>query len=194
MDSAEDSGHRRRQNTQRSPSSTVDDPPSPQARLVAVSDSQSGFRAFSRRALDCISLQSNSFSVESEMQFVAREHDLTLLEVPITIHYDDKPKRPVLAHGLIVLNGLLQLMGQYRPLLFFGVPGLIFAAAGFGWGLYIVDIFRRTRQLATGYAFICVLMVIVGNMSLTMGIMLHSVRAMLLRYLPRAQQVDPDAG
>lgn len=158
------------------------------ASRVSVSDSQSGFRAFSIRALQAISFQSHSFSVESEMQFVAREHDLTMLEVPITIHYHDKPKRPVLAHGLIVLNGLLQLMGQYRPLLFFGLPGLILLLTGAGWGIYIAELFRRTRQLAIGYALICVLLVIAGNVSLTTGIILHSVRAMFLQYLPGQQQ------
>ena len=157
------------------------------ASRVSVTDSQSGFRAFSPRALRCLSFQSNSFSVESEMQFVAREHGLRLLEVPITIHYHDKPKRPVLAHGLIVLNGILRLMGQYRPLVFFGLPGLLLAATGLGWGLYIVDIFRRTRQLAVGYAFICVMLFVVGNISLTTGIILHSIRGMFLQYFAGAR-------
>ena len=57
------------------------------------------------------------------MQFIAREQGLRMAEVPITIRYPDKPKRPVLSHGMMVLNGLLRIVGQYRPLLFFGFRG-----------------------------------------------------------------------
>ena len=97
---------------------------------VGVTDSQSGFRAFSRRAIEAISFQSEGFSVESEMQFLAQEHNLRMVEVPVTIRYPDKPKRPVWAHGLHVLNGVLRLVGRYRPLLFFGVPGMLALLAG----------------------------------------------------------------
>lgn len=149
---------------------------------VHVTDSQSGFRAFSRQALQAISFQSNGFSVESEMQFIAEENQLRMVEAPITIHYHDKPKRPVLAHGLMVLNGLLQMMGQYRPLLFFGLPGILLLTIAGGWSLWIVHIFKTTRQLAIGYALISVLLFLVGNTVMTTGIILHSVRGLLLDY------------
>jgi len=152
------------------------------ASRVSVSDSQSGFRAFSYRALQHLSFQSSSFAVESEMQFLAHENGLKILEVPITINYFDRPKRPVIAHGLVVLNGLLQLMGQYRPLLFLGVPGLAILLAGAGCGAYIVNIYRRRGELAVGYALICLLLVIVGNIAITTGIILHSVRGLLLQH------------
>ena len=157
---------------------------------VAVTDSQSGYRAFSPRALQTISFQSNGFSVESEMQFIAREHGLKLVEAPISAHYLDKPKRPVLSHGLMVLNGLLQLVGQYRPLLFFGATGLLLLLVGSVWGFYIVHIYRRTDELAMGYALICVLLCILGNLSLTTGIILHSMRGLLLQYLPNRRQIS----
>jgi glycosyltransferase involved in cell wall biosynthesis len=145
-----------------------------------ASDSQSGYRAFSPAALERIQFKSNGFSVESEMQFIAHEFDLDLLEVPITIKYTDKPKRPVLQHGLRVLNGLLYLVGQYRPLFFFGVPGSIALLGGVAWGAWVVDIFRRTSQLAVGYAMISVLLTILGSMSFTTGVILHSVRGLLI--------------
>lgn len=152
---------------------------------VPVTDSQSGFRAFSPRALRTISFNSNGFSVESEMQFIAEENDLTLVEAPVTIHYRDRPKRPVLAHGLMVLNGLLTLMGQYRPLLFFGVPGaLVMGLAGL-WSLWIIRIFQTRGELAIGYALIAVILFLVGNAIMTTGIILHSVRGLLLNYLVR---------
>ncbi len=147
---------------------------------TAVSDSQSGFRAFSSQSLACLSFQSDGFSVESEMQFMAREHDLVLVEVPITITYPDPPKRSVIQHGLTVLNGILRLVGQYRPLFYFGLPGLLTLLFGLGWGVTVVRIFQRTHTLAVGYALISVLLFVMGSISLSTGIILHSIRALLL--------------
>ncbi|MDX9832767.1 MAG: glycosyltransferase family 2 protein [Anaerolineae bacterium] len=149
---------------------------------LRVSDSQSGFRAFSPRAVECVSFSSNGFSVESEMQFLAHEHGLRLAEVPITADYVDKPKRPVVAHGLMVLNGVLRLVGQYRPLFFFGLAGLFLLLVGTGWGWWVVVVYGRTKQLAVGYALISVLLTVLGSLSLFSGIMLHSVRALLMEF------------
>jgi len=156
---------------------------------VGASDSQSGFRAFSPRALEAISFRSDGFSVESEMQFLAHEHGLRLVEVPITADYVEEAKRPVVSHGLMVLNGVLRLIGQYRPLLFFGLPGLVVLLAGIGWGGWVVSIYQRSGQLAVGYALISVLLTIVGSLSLFSGLILHSVRGLLLELInPKASR------
>lgn len=146
---------------------------------VFVSDSQSGYRAFSSNAYQKINFSSSGFSVESEMQFLAREYGLSVKEVPITIRYSDPPKRSVIHQGLVVLNGVLRLTGQYRPLLSFGLPGMILLVAGILWGVYVVNIYNQTRQLAIGYAMISVLLSIIGGIALSTGITLHSVRGLL---------------
>jgi glycosyltransferase involved in cell wall biosynthesis len=146
---------------------------------TASTDSQSGYRAFSPAALEAISFRSNGFSVESEMQFIAHENGLRLVEVPITIQYTDKPKRPVIQHGLHVLNGVLKLTGQYRPLFSFGLPGLALFLAGLGWGVVVVDRFSRTHTLAVGYALICVLLSVVGLIMCSTAFTLHSIRGLL---------------
>jgi glycosyltransferase involved in cell wall biosynthesis len=153
---------------------------------VGASDSQSGFRALSPRAIECTTFSSDGFSVESEMQFLAHQHNLRLMEVPITADYVEEAKRPVVNHGLMVLNGVLRLIGQYRPLLFFGVPGLVVLLTGIGWGGWVVSIYQRTSQLAVGYALISLLLTILGSLSLFAGVILHSVRGLLLE-LVRAE-------
>ncbi len=150
---------------------------------IASTDSQSGYRAFSRRAVDALHFSSHGFSVESEMQFLAQDLGLRLKEVPITIRYTDKPKRSVVSHGLTVLNGILQLVGQHRPLLFFGVPGLLALLTGIVWGGVVVRIYSVSGQLAVGYALISVLLTILGSLGLFAGIILHSVRGLILDYL-----------
>lgn len=147
---------------------------------IYVSDSQSGFRSFSPRALDLIQFKSDDFSVESEMQFLAREHNLKVIEVPISIRYDDPIKRPAIKQGRIVLNGILRLIGQYRPLLYFGVPGMVTLLAGILLGIVVVQRYINTLELAVGYAMITVLLAMAGLLLLSTGIILHSVRALLI--------------
>ena len=86
--------------------------------------------------------------------------------------------------GLIV-NGILRLIGQHRPLLFFGGSGLIVLLVGMAWGAWVVSIYRRAQILAVGYAMIAVLLCIVGSVSLSTGIILHSLRGLLLELLDR---------
>jgi glycosyltransferase involved in cell wall biosynthesis len=145
-----------------------------------VTDSQSGFRAFSAHAIEVIAFTSRSFSVESEMQFLASQHNLRLVEVPILIRYPDKPKRNVVFQGLTVLNGILRLAGQHRPLLFFGVPGAAVLLAGLLIGARVVDVFSQTHILAVGNALISVALTILGSLSLFTGLILFSMHGLLM--------------
>jgi len=159
---------------------------------VSVSDSQSGFRAFSARALNLLTFQGAGFSVESEMQFLAREHGLSVIEVAISADYDDPAKRSPVVQGFNVLNGVLKLVGQTRPLLFMGVPGMLVLVAGLLMGLVVVSIYSQAHQLAMGYALISVLCTLMGGISLFSGIMLHSVRALLINLLRPTTLADAE--
>jgi glycosyltransferase involved in cell wall biosynthesis len=151
---------------------------------VSVTDSQSGFRAFSINALKTLYFSSRGFSVESEMQFLARDHALKVTEVPIGIVYhQEPPKRNVLIHGLGVLNGILRLIGQHRPLLFLCVPGFIIFLLGTIMGLRVIEIYHSSQELATGYALITLLFTVTGLLTVYTGVMLHSVRGLLLTLL-----------
>ena len=148
---------------------------------IPVTDSQSGFRAFSPPALCALSsLSSAGFSVESEMQLQAHEHSLRVAEVPITIHYYDKPKRPVVVHGLMVLNGILRLIGQQQPMLLFGLPGAMVLAADLLWGIWIVGTYSRTQVLPMEYTLFSILLFIIGSLGIFAGITLRSMRELIL--------------
>jgi hypothetical protein len=116
------------------------------------------------------------------MQFIAKEKDLVVKEVPINIKYLDAPKRSVWKQGMNVLAGIIRLVGQYRPLLYFGVPGLVSMGIGFGYGVRVVAIFRQTTQLAAGSAMISVMLVILGAVGLSTGVILHSIRGLLKEF------------
>jgi glycosyltransferase involved in cell wall biosynthesis len=144
-----------------------------------VTDSQSGFRAFSREAIAALTFRGLGFSVESEMQFLAREHGLRVAEVPISVVYEEPAKRNPVTHGMAVLNGILRLVSQGRPLLFFGMPGVLFLFLGLALGLAVVDIFQRTMTLAIGYAMLTVLLTIVGVLLIFAGLLMHVLRSVV---------------
>lgn len=54
-----------------------------------VSDSQSGFRGFTRKALSLIEIRTNRMEVSSELIAEAKRHTLPLVEVPIKAIYTD---------------------------------------------------------------------------------------------------------
>lgn len=152
---------------------------------ISVSDSQSGYRAFSPRAYNSGWFHCSDFSVEAEMQFLAHEHGLRVMEVPITIRYDEKPKRSVWQQGLNVLNGVLRLTGQYRPLLFFGLTGAVCMVTGLGWNLWVMDHSIFMYDLAT---IIREVLFITGLIMLSTGLTLHSVRSLLINLLRDQRQ------
>ena len=150
---------------------------------VASTDSQSGYRAFSPTAVESIVFKSQGFAVETEMQFITHELKLRLIEVPITIQYQDKPKRSAWGQGMSVLNEMLKLTGQYRPLLSIGLPGLMMLLIGIGLGLFVVERFDQGHVLAVGHAIACMLISISGLITLSTGVILHSVRGFFQDFL-----------
>lgn len=148
---------------------------------VALTDSQSGFRAFSRRALENLTFSARGFAVESEMQFLAEDRDLRLVEVAIEAVYIDPPKRNVFRHGLVVLDGLMRLVGMHRPLLFFALVSLVAWVLGAGMALMALDSIARGSAAAaaapTVGAIGCLLL---GVLSVFAGVLLHSIRAMMM--------------
>ncbi len=153
-----------------------------------LTDSQSGFRCISGRVLGMLHFESQGFSVESEMQFLAQQHNLKVIETPISVNYDEPPKRNPFAHGMRVVRGILKMAGQYRPLLYFGIAGSLTLGAGLAWGIVVVERFYASGQLAVGYAMISVLLSIIGMLLLSTGFILHSVRALLNDALQRKEK------
>jgi glycosyltransferase involved in cell wall biosynthesis len=144
-----------------------------------LSDSESGYRAFSRRALDEMRFRRPGFAIEPETQFEAQQRGWKVVEVPIRVHYELPLKRNPVWHGFGQLDAILRLVAQHRPLLFFGIPGLLTFLAGLALGLQIVRIYEATQQLAVGYALITVLLCIVGILSVFVGIMLHAIPGLI---------------
>jgi hypothetical protein len=113
------------------------------------------------------------------MQFLVREHRLRVSEVPINVVYEEPAKRNPVMHGLAVINGIIRLVSQGRPLLFFGTPGIILILSGALLALRIAAIYQATQVLAIGYALIVLLLMTIGILSVFTGIILYSIRILL---------------
>jgi glycosyltransferase involved in cell wall biosynthesis len=153
---------------------------------VSLTDSQSGMRAFGPRAVrSLLSSRASSMAAASEMQFLASDADLRVQEVPIEIRYFQEVKRSALAHGLDVLSGILQLISQRRPLMFFGLPGLALVILSVFFGLDVLFTFDRVKVLLVGQLIVSVAFFIVGVLTLFTAIVLNSLQG-LRRELRRA--------
>lgn len=76
---------------------------------IKVTDSQSGFRAFSPKARDCFRFKDTGFGIESEMLVDAAEAGLKIVEVPITVRYDvDGSTKDPVTHGVGVLLKIMK--------------------------------------------------------------------------------------
>lgn len=146
---------------------------------VPLSDSQSGFRALSAETARRLTLTGSGFSIESEMQFAARVLNLRVKEVGIGCIYAEPPKRNPFAHAMQVIDGILKIVLQIRPLFFFGLLATVILLAGLGMGLTVLHRFQETAQLAVGYGLITVLLVVMGSIFLSTGVTLHAMRAFM---------------
>jgi glycosyltransferase involved in cell wall biosynthesis len=150
-----------------------------------LSDTESGYRAFSRRALDEMRFNGRGFALEPSTQFQAKARGWKVVEVPIQVHYETPMKRNPVLHGMGQLDAIFRLVAEHRPLLFFGLPGFALVLAGFLLGLYVARIYDATQQLAVGYALITVLLSVIGVLAAFTGIILHAIRLMLMEYAQR---------
>lgn len=145
---------------------------------VKLTDSQSGMRAFGPRALSALLLQSTSMAAASEMQFLASDAQLRVCEVPIEIRYFDEVKRNPLGHGVDVLHGILLLVSQRRPLLFFGAPGLLLSMIALSLGVDVVQTFARVHVLLVGQLMVATMLAIVGMLAMFVSLVLNALQGL----------------
>jgi glycosyltransferase involved in cell wall biosynthesis len=100
--------------------------------INGVSDTQSGFRAYGRKAIDVLRPSESGMGVDSEILMDASEHGLRLLEVPISVRYGigkTSTHNPVY-HTIDVLTSAIKLTSIRHPMTFYGIPGLVITLVG----------------------------------------------------------------
>lgn len=147
---------------------------------IYSTDSWSGYRAFSHKAIEKIYFREGGWGVDPEFQFLAQEHNLRVKEVPIVAIYEENAKRNPLPHGLKTVQAIMRLTGQHRPLLFFGLSGFIGLVLAALIMARLLNVYNQTQQMALGLALWFVLIAIVSTLTLYTGIILHSTKGLML--------------
>jgi len=149
----------------------------------ATTDSQSGFRALSHRALESLTFASEGYNIESDMIAHFAPLDLRITEVPISVTYDvpHKHKKNPVSHGFGVLTKIMELIGYRRPLLIFGVPGSVIAFFGIGLEIYTFSELYRINQFHYVMFTIGMTALILGLLLVSSGLILNFLVSMIQR-------------
>ena len=141
-----------------------------------LSDTESGFRAYSKKAIAEMELSQQGMAISAEIISEASHKGLKISEVPITVSYDDvtSSQNPVL-HGLGNLSRIFFFISERRPLLFFSVIGGILLILGIVSGIGVLQIYYGSNVFATGNALLCMLLVTVGMLCIFTGVILNAI-------------------
>ncbi len=146
---------------------------------VKLTDILSGYRAFNRKFVKSLPLFGGGFEIETELTIKAIERGFRIVEIPINL-----TNRPEGSHskiqffrdGAIILNTVLALFRDYKPLTFFASAGLVFFALSLvPASIATIGAFHNglVRHLLPTLA--AVALAGCGVLSITVGLILHSI-------------------
>jgi len=141
-----------------------------------VTDSQSGFRAYSKKILLEIIPSEQGMGVSNEILMKSSKKGFKIAEVPIIVSYDGKTstQHPI-SHGASVTFSTLKFISIEHPLKFYGIPGIIFLIIGLIFTIITIQGFTDTRQILLSTAIIGVGTIIFGTVLLMTSIILYSI-------------------
>ena len=143
----------------------------------AITDSQSGFRAYGKKAINMIQISKEGMSAGSEILIQIAENNLTFDEIPIIARYDieeTSSQNPV-KHGILVLYNIIGMISYRRPLPAFGIPGFLLFLIGLIIGSWAITEYYTTTHFPFFLAMLC-------GISVMMGLLLV-IAALILNYL-----------
>ena len=141
-----------------------------------LSDTQSGFRAYSKKVLNEIFPTESGMGISTEILIKSLKKQMTILEVPITISYDNNShSQTPISHGASVMMSTIKHVAIERPLLYYGVTGLCFLIVGLIFGAWTIQIYSEQKQVITNIALVGIGGVILGTILLITGTILYSI-------------------
>ena len=141
-----------------------------------VSDSQSGFRAYSKDAIDAIHPTEQGMAVSTEILLKISNKGLSIAEVPITISYEgDTSEENSLSHGMGVLMNTIKYVSIKHPLQFYGIPGVGLIIAGLILGGIFLEAYLNDQTIFYGSLLGSVVLFLVGAILSVTAIILFSM-------------------
>jgi glycosyltransferase involved in cell wall biosynthesis len=148
-----------------------------------LTDAQSGFRGYSKHALQMMNLLEDGMQISTEILLRAGSNRLSITEVPVTISYDveNSSTHNFLSHGIRVLFSVIQFISLRHPLLFYGVPGVTLIAVSGYFAYNALELFSQTRFISINMILLSITATIIGIILLTTGSILFTISLMLTK-------------
>lgn len=141
-----------------------------------ISDSQSGFRAYSKKVLGEITPSEYGMGVSTEILIKASKHGFKIVEIPITILYDeDSSTHNPVSHGASVFMSTVKFTSIEHPLKFYGIPGIIFLTIGLMFTVWAIQEYAIDHDLITNLTLIAVGAILIGAILTVTAIILYSM-------------------
>ena len=141
-----------------------------------LTDSQSGFRAYSKQVLNEIKPVESGMGVSTEILIKASSKNLKISEVPIKILYGENSSthNPVV-HGSSVIFSTIKFTSIEHPLRFYGIPSVVFMIIGLSFTYLAVEYYAEIGRLSTNLTIIAAGTVLIGIILLISAILLYSL-------------------
>ena len=141
-----------------------------------LTDSQSGFRAYSKKTLEKISPVDNGMGVSTEILIKSSNLGLTIAEVPIKVNYEGETStHDPISHGTSVILSTLKFTSIHNPLKFYGIPGMIFLIIGLVFIAWTIQIYAVTQEIITNISLIGIGCIVLGAVFLMSAVILFSI-------------------
>jgi len=141
-----------------------------------LTDSQSGFRAYSKKVLDELNPSELGMGISTEILIKASARNFRISEVPIKITYnDDTSTHNPISHGSSVLLSTIKFTSIEHPLKFYGIPSVILFAIGLVLTYYSVEYYAEIGRLSTNLTLISAGVMLTAIVLSVAGILLYSL-------------------
>lgn len=145
---------------------------------LPFSDSQSGFRSYSKNAIHEIKFTSKGFGVDSEILIDAFHKELKITERNVTVLYDTgyktSTKNPV-SHTMTVIGTIIESIAIHHPLKYLGIPGILLLMIGLYFAINAIMIFSESGDFSLPSVLISTGTLIFGLLMLLMSVVLYSL-------------------
>ena len=141
-----------------------------------LTDSQSGFRAYSKNVINELNPSELGMGISTEILIKATSKNFKIVEVPIKIIYsgDTSTHNPV-SHGSSVLLSTIKYTSIEHPLKFYGVPSVIFLIVGAVFTSWAINFYIEIGRLNTNLTIIAAGCILIGAVLLLTTILLYSL-------------------
>jgi glycosyltransferase involved in cell wall biosynthesis len=145
-----------------------------------INDSQSGFRAYSKNVLSVIlGYNSTGFGVETEQLAIAELYGFHVIEVPVTIRYrglEHTSKKNSILHGANILFTIFKIIVERRPLLFFGIAGIILIGIAVITISQMLLLFNEAGYFSIPLALLTLGFLLLGTLLLLISFVFHILK------------------